>query len=131
MKKGLLLNATLSRVIAEMGHTDALVVCDAGLPIPQDVERIDLALRRGEPSFLSVLETVLSELDVERAIVASQIATTSPAVFDGIKRLLGDVPIEQVPHEQFKVLTAASRAVVRSGECTAFANVILHSRVAF
>ena len=131
MKKGLLLNATLSRVIAEMGHTDALVVCDAGLPIPQEVERIDLALRRGEPSFLSVLETVLSELDVERAVVASQIVTTSPAVFDGIKRLLGDVPIEQVPHEQFKALTAAGRAVVRSGECTAFANVILHSRVAF
>ena len=52
MKKSALLNSELSYVIAKMGHTDTLTVGDCGLPIPQETQRIDLALRKGTPGFL-------------------------------------------------------------------------------
>ena len=43
MKKNGILNPQLNRVISEMGHRDMLIIADAGLPIPKEVERIDLA----------------------------------------------------------------------------------------
>jgi D-ribose pyranase len=50
------LNSQLSRVFSELGHTEQLVVTDAGLPIPTQVERVDLALSQGIPGFLQVLD---------------------------------------------------------------------------
>lgn len=47
MKKGVLLNSSISSVIARLGHTDKITIADAGLPIPSSVERIDLALTQG------------------------------------------------------------------------------------
>lgn len=37
MKKGTVLNSDISSVISRLGHTDTLVVCDAGLPKVQRV----------------------------------------------------------------------------------------------
>ena len=64
MKKNGILNPQLNRVISEMGHRDMLIIADAGLPIPKEVERIDLTLKCGIPSFAEVLPAVLSELKV-------------------------------------------------------------------
>lgn len=132
MKKTPLLNAPLSRVIAMMGHTDALCIADAGLPIPPDrAERIDLAVTPGIPSFLDVLAAVLKEMVVERVVVAEEIREKNPKILKGITRLVGTVPFEFVPHESFKTLSAEGRAIVRTGECTPYANVILYSGVPF
>ena len=131
MKKSPLINAPVSRIIATMGHTDSLCIADAGLPISSLTERIDLAVKPGMPPFLDVLGAVLEELVVERAVVAGEIREKSPAVLEGIRRLLGDVTIDFVPHEEFKRLTERSKAVVRTGECKPYANVILYSGVPF
>ncbi len=61
MKKGILLNSQLSYVISDLGHTQSLTIGDAGLPVPENVEKIDLAVKAGVPDFLSVLSAVLSE----------------------------------------------------------------------
>ena len=131
MKKSLLLNSEVSAVIAQMGHTDMLTLGDCGLPI-NGAKRIDLALRRGVPGFLETLDAVLSELCVERVILSKEIKTSSPEMHAEIlKRFSDDVTVDYVSHEAFKKLTESSRAVVRTGECTSFANVILVSGVAF
>lgn len=131
MKKTGLLNKDLSEVIAGLGHLDMLTVGDAGLPVPDGVRRIDLALCKGVPGFLETVETIVSELQVERIIVAEETASTSPRIESGLQRLFGEIPWEKVSHEQFKVLTARSRAIVRTGEFTPYANVILVSGVVF
>lgn len=131
MKKTGLLNQPLSRVIAGMGHTDTLVVSDAGLPVPADTERIDLALKQGIPKFIDVVTAVLGELKVERAIIASELQGKSPQIHKALVELLGDVPIDTVTHENFKTRTASARAVVRSGEFSPFSNVILVAGVVF
>ncbi|MFP1603684.1 D-ribose pyranase [Microbacterium sp. 2216-1] len=125
------INPALSRVISETGHTDLIVVTDAGLPIPPGAERIDLAYRPGAPAFLDVLDTVLAEMVVEGATVSAEVAEISPHVLDALRERLPGIAIELVPHIEFKKRTADARAFVRSGEFTPYANVILHAGVAY
>ena len=131
MKKTGILNQPISSVIAGMGHKDTLVVADAGLPIPSGTERIDLALTEGLPPFLDTLRAVLTEMEVERAIVAEEMLEVSPELYEGIEDLLGDVSIERVTHEDLKARTHSARAVIRTGEFTPYANVILVAGVVF
>lgn len=132
MRKTALLNSNVSSVISRMGHTDMLTIGDCGLPVPDGVERIDLALKLGVPAFLEVLDTVLEEMCVEKIILAEEIKTVSPAMHAEIlARFGGKVQTEYVPHEEFKKITARSKAVVRTGECTSYANIILCSGVTF
>ena len=127
------INPALSRVISETGHTDLLVVTDAGLPSPPGSERIDLADRPGAPAFFDVLDTVLAELVVEGATVSEEVAEKSPEVLAALRERFADqdFEIELIPHVEFKKLTHSARAFVRSGEFTPYANVILHAGVAY
>ncbi|HWR43856.1 D-ribose pyranase [Sporomusa sp.] len=131
MKKIGTLNQPISEVIAGMGHGDILVIADAGLPIPPGVRRIDLALMPGVPEFLRTLEVILSELQVESAVIATETAEVSPKIYEGIKASLSAVPAVMVSHEEFKLLTRQAVAVIRTGECTPYANIILKSGVTF
>lgn len=131
MKLGGVLNHRLAMVIAEMGHTDGLTIADAGLPVPLAVERIDLAVSPGVPSFAQVLEAVAGELKVEEIVIAKESFDRNPDMLHAIERLFPAIPIQSVPHEEFKVLTHDTRAVVRTGECSPYANCILRSGVIF
>ncbi|BEP58401.1 D-ribose pyranase [Variovorax sp. RO1] len=132
MKRSPLLHAELSHVIASMGHGDMLVIGDAGLPIPDGPRRIDLAVARGVPGISDVLKAVLSEMQVESALIAREAleplpAGTLPAWCEG---QLGVVP-QVISHEELKRVSARAKAVVRTGECTPYANIILVAGVAF
>jgi D-ribose pyranase len=131
MKKNGLLNYPLSSVIASLGHTDTIVIADAGLPIPVTAERIDLAVKEGLPLFLEVLKATLDEMQVESAIIASEMAQVSPELHKALADMLGDIPVTQVAHAAFKAQTAFAKAVVRTGEFTPYANVILVAGVIF
>ena len=131
MKKEGIINEAILRVIGSTGHTDQLVVCDAGLPIPRGVEKIDLAVVRGIVGFIEVLEPLLKEMVVEKMIVASEIKIKSPAMYAQIIKLAGTIPVVEVSHEEFKIMTASAKAIIRSGECTPYANVILQTGVNF
>jgi D-ribose pyranase len=131
VKRTALLHAELSRAIAALGHGDMIVIGDAGLPVPDGPLRIDLALTPGIPRVADVLRVVLSEMQVERAVVAQEALDAGggalPAWCEG---QLGVVP-EAVSHADFKRLSAQAKAVVRTGECTPYANIVLVSGVCF
>ena len=139
MKRGNLLNADVSFAIASMGHTDSLVIGDAGLPIPEESWRIDLAVKAGLPSFFDVLSTVLEELYIEKVVLAEEIRKANPEEFQRIKELIGEdrrlsglqVEFEFISHQAFKERIPSARAVVRTGEMKPYANIILYSGVAF
>lgn len=131
MKKIGILNQDISAVVAGMGHTDKITVADAGLPIPESVWRIDLALREGLPGFIETVEVLAEELQVERVVVAQETAAISPHIEEGLRQLFPDAEWSTMPHEEFKALTGQSKAVIRTGEFTPYANVILVSGVVF
>jgi len=135
MKKTRLINSALSSVIAEMGHLDELTVADAGLPIPIDMQRIDLAVAQDIPRMLSVLDAIFSELKVEGVIIAQECKSHSPEFYnkliDVIEAAENKIVISLVSHSDLKRLTVNSKAIVRTGEFTPFANIILQSGVIF
>lgn len=131
MKKSKLLNSEISYVISKMGHTDTLTICDSGLPIDDNVQRIDLALKKGLPSFLDTLDCVLEELEVEEIILAGEIIEASNELYKEIINRFDNKKITIVPHEEFKQMSKFSKAVIRTGEFTPYANVILKSGVVF
>ena len=131
MRKTKLINSEVSYTISKMGHTDSLTIGDCGLPIPDGVSRIDLALKYGVPSFLETLDTVLEELCVEEIVIAEEIVEKNTIIYDEILKRFKDINIIMVSHEEFKNMTKASKAVVRTGECTPYANIILKSGVVF
>ncbi|MGO0059581.1 D-ribose pyranase [Brevibacillus fluminis] len=131
MKKIGILNSDISSVISQLGHTDKIVICDSGLPIPDHVKRIDLALTKGIPSFMDTLAAVLLEMQVEHAIIASEMEEKSPGLKQQVEQLLAETTITQVSHEAFKQLTKEAKAIIRTGEFTPYANVILQAGVVF
>jgi D-ribose pyranase len=130
-KNGNLLNSQLAGVITAMGHTDKLVIADAGLPIPPGVEVLDLALVPGVPAFALVVLIVMQHLKVESAIIAEELMTANQAVYQDLMQEIRGLKIRRVPHEQLKLQTRDARLIVRTGECTPYANVILVAGVTF
>jgi len=129
MKKKGILNPQINRVISEMGHRDMLIIADAGLPIPREVERIDLILKCGIPSFKEVLSAVLPEMEIEEAYLANEITEKNSQMFDFISSQVKNLHF--IAHEDFKELSRKARAIIRTGECSSYANIILISGVTF
>jgi D-ribose pyranase len=124
MKRSGLLHRDLARLVASLGHGDLLVIGDAGLPVPPGVPCIDLAVTHGVPRFAEVLAAVLAEMQVERAVIAAE---AGPEV----RGWLGALTPDEVSHAAFKDASRGAVAVVRTGECTPYANVGLYAGVVF
>lgn len=131
MKKTAVINSDISRVIATMGHFDTLAIGDAGMPVPSDTEKIDLAVSNGIPSFLDVLDNVLHELEVQKIYLADEIKTYNPAMLKAIEERFPNTEIEFIPHSQMKKDLSKTKAFIRTGEMTPYSNIILESGVVF
>lgn len=131
MKKNGILNSEISKLLSDLGHTDQIAIGDAGLPVPDGVMKIDLALKLGTPSFIEVLEEVLKDMAVEKVILAEEIKTNNKPQLDAIQQLVEIDEVEFVSHEAFKKQTGHSKAIIRTGEATPFSNIILQSNVIF
>jgi D-ribose pyranase len=114
-----------------MGHGDLLAIADAGLPVPIDVERIDLAVAPGVPALLDVVDAVLSELRVETYLLAEESKAACPNLVQALSDRLPGIEVQWVDHVRLKALTHEARAIVRTGEFTSYANLLLVSGVDF
>ncbi|MDT2739549.1 D-ribose pyranase [Enterococcus canintestini] len=132
MKKHGILNSEITKVLADLGHTDQITIGDAGLPVPHGVAKIDLALKFGLPSFNDVLLAVLSDMAIEKVVLAEEIKTQNAQQLQAVlKALPKGVEIVYVSHTEFKKQTQNSKAVIRTGEVTPYSNIILQSAVIF
>jgi len=133
MKKAGILNSDISRVLSYMGHTDTICIGDCGLPIPDEVERIDLALKFGVPTFMDTLKCVKEDMKIEKIVLATEIKEQNKQVLSEIEELFKDegIEVEYVPHVELKAQTKNCKAVIRTGETTPYANVILQSGCIF
>ncbi|MGH8889170.1 MAG: D-ribose pyranase [Acidothermaceae bacterium] len=129
MRQGGLWHPSLVELIVSMRHYDTIVIADAGLPVPANVPTIELGWQRREPRLLPVLSAVLGELVVEQATIANEVA--DPELLEGLQKQLRGLPIVRTPHDALKASCGDARAVIRTGEDTPFANVILHAGVPF
>lgn len=127
MKRGGILHPELCHLLASTGHTDIITVCDRGFPVPEGPRRIDLALVDNLPTVLDVLRAVHTEFALDRILISQEMTEVSPGRVQELRDLLGEVPLEVLPHVEFKHLAATARATIRTGDATPYANIILVS----
>lgn len=130
MKKQGILNRELAGIFARIGHTDQIMIADCGLPIPDGVTCIDLAYKIGEPGFMAILEVVLADYKTEKAIIATEMASQNENLYKAVYDTV-DAAFEEVSHEELKALSAKAKVIIRTGEATPYANILLQSGVIF
>lgn len=129
MKRAGILNRHLSGALAELGHGDGVLVCDAGMPIPDGPRVVDLAFRAGVPSFAEVLDGLLDELVVEGATAAAEVRSANAEASSLLDARFPGLRL--VSHDELKELSAGARLIVRTGEARPYANVLLRCGVFF
>jgi simple sugar transport system permease protein/D-ribose pyranase len=126
MKRNGILNAELSGALATLGHTDILLVTDAGFPIPSDAHRIDLAIAEDLPRLETILELIAAEIVVEGVIFAEDVPTNNPRLDGFVRDLFSDAPVELKPHaEMLSEMAGKAKVIVRTGGFNPWGNIAL------
>ena len=128
MKEIGIVNRDIAAVISEQGHGDLLMVTDAGFAIPLDVEVIDISLSENRPMVMDVLAELKKFFSVEKMYMSNETREVSPSHFKKVSEAFGnDVDVETLPHDEIKEMSREGKAVIRTGDFTAYGNVILVS----
>ncbi len=138
MKNQGLMHGELSKIIAAIGHGQSIVIADCGLPIPESIRLVDLALMQGIPKVTDVLRVLLDELVIESITIAQELLEQNSDFFlKDVENLLGNnsafllTQMNKVSHEEFKQLVPQAYVVIRTGEWTPYSNLLLIAGVPF
>ncbi len=131
MKKHGILNSDISRILSYLRHKDCICICDCGMPCPDSTELIDISLAKNIPRFMDVLRILLGDLKVEKAFLAEEITTMNAAVLNEIKTELSSIPLEYMLHDTLKEKLTECKAVIRTGEASPYANIVLQAACIF
>jgi D-ribose pyranase len=127
MKKAGIVNRDISDLLSYCGHTDEFVISDIGLPLPQGVRVIDVSIKDNVPTVFDVADMISEHFSVEKIIFSSEAKASNPTHCQKIIELFEDVEVEYMPHNDFKKRTTKSKGIIRTGDYTAWGNVILVS----
>ena len=124
MKRNGILNAELSGALATLGHTDLLMVVDAGFPIPRTAHRVDLAIAEDLPKLTTVLDLIADELIVEGVVTAEDVVTHNAPLAAWLQQRFPDAPLTTRPHaEMLGELAHQAKVIVRTGAFNPWGNV--------
>lgn len=128
MKRGGILNREISRIIASMGHGQYLLVCDAGFPIPEEADSVDLALKKGIPDLPTVLSTINEEFICEKVMFAPETKTNNQPLYNELEKIFPEVDFKEIPHEKIlNEIAYQARAIIRTGDYNPWGNIILQA----
>ena len=130
MKRTGILNAPLASAIARMGHGDLMIVCDAGFPIPSEVERVDLALMEDVPNLKTVLTAIAGSFIAEKVGFADTLPGHNPVLLQTIRDTFPDAEEEMLTHERIlSDMARSAKVIVHTGAFDPWGNVLLYSGV--
>jgi D-ribose pyranase len=128
MLKSGILNPRLLSLLARVRHTNALVIADRGFPFWPEMETVDISLTEDIPTVLQVVAAVRPIFHIAQAYMAREFRRyNTPAVRAKFAGGFSGVPIRFEPHIVFKKRVPAAIGLIRTGDSTQYANVILVS----
>ena len=127
MKKKGILNRQLAGLVAGLGHTDCVMICDAGFPIPKGIEYVDLAMCEGIPSFVDCLNLLLSEAVFDEITIAQEMLEHNPETFGYILGMFKAHKRNVIPQTEFLPMAENAKFIIRTGELKPYSNIYLYS----
>ncbi len=116
----------LASLLARFRHANAIAVLDAPFPSYPDVETVDLIVRRGLPTIPDLVDLILAEHEVSTVVMADEFRQHVDAATQAdYLSHLGDLPVEWIPHVDFKVEVGRCLGIVHTGDPVPYSNVIL------
>jgi len=131
MKRDGILHPELLEILAAAGHGDQIVLADAGLRIPSGTRCVDLALTCGIPGIVDVVKAIERELVIEAAMVATEFEEWNPVVYGKTLAELSVEPDARPHRELMDDMAQNAYAFVKTGECSAYASVVLVCGVSY
>jgi len=123
-----LLNRELARFVSQQGHHDLMMVVDAGFAIPNGLDVVDLSLTVNVPTVPEVLAVLKDYYSVEKLILARETRDVSPSLYKiMINSFDENLNIELIDHLALKEKSKQVKLVIRTGDFTAYGNIILVS----
>jgi D-ribose pyranase len=123
-----ILNPSLNSLLSRVRHTNWLVIADRGFPFWPSIEIVDISLVDDVPRVLQVLAAIRANFGVGKCFMAEEFQSANSAeVFASFQAALQPVSIGFEPHIELKKRVPQAIGLVRTGDTTQYANMILES----
>ena len=123
-----ILNPAINSLLSRVRHTNTLVIADRGFPYWPQIETVDISLVDDIPRVLDVLTAIKANFSVGRVFAAQEfLSVNSPAAASALEDAILGIPITFEPHIEFKKRVPSAIGLIRTGDTTQYANLILES----
>ncbi len=123
-----ILNPHVLDLLARIRHTNTLVIADWAFPYWPEIETVDISLTRGIPTVLDVLDLLTPVFKIGRIWQADEFMTSNSAeTVARFAKSFGSIPLTREAHVAFKKRVPLAIGLIRTGDPTAYGNLILES----
>ncbi len=127
IRKGIL-NPHLSSLLCRVRHTNMLVIADRGFPNWPAIETVDISLTDGIPTVLQVFDVIRANFDIACIYMAEEFEKENTTEAKRrLARSTSDIPVIFEPHAHMKRRVPKAVGLIRTGDTTQYANMILVS----
>ena len=123
-----ILNPAINSLLSRIRHTNTLVIADRGFPYWPTIETLDISLVDGVPRVLEVLAAIRGQWRCGAAFMAEEFKSANEhATQQQFLAGLQGVALTFEPHVILKKRVPAAIGLIRTGDTTQYANMILES----
>ena len=128
MLKTGILNPAINSLLSRVRHTNTLVIADRGFPFWPQIETVDISLVDDIPRVLDVLAAIRANFVAGKAFMAEEFrAQNNVPTRERFEKALAGIPVAYEPHIEFKKRVPHAIGLIRTGDTTQYANLILES----
>ena len=123
-----IINPHVLSLVARIRHTNTLVIADWAFPHWTEIEVVDISLTPGIPTVLEILDLLKPNFRIGEIWQAEEfLDTNSSEVIESFSSSFGNVTVTREPHIDFKKRVPQAIGLIRTGDPTAYGNIILES----
>ena len=128
MLKNGILNPQINSLLSRVRHTNMLVISDRGFPFWPTIETVDISLVDDVPTVLEVLRAIRPNFEICEVVMAQEFKVeNTPKVQKQFAEALAGIPVTFDPHVDLKKRVPQAIGLIRTGDTTQYANMILIS----
>lgn len=128
MLKSGILNPAINSLLSRVRHTNTLVIADRGFPYWPQIETVDISLVDDIPRVLDVLRAIQANFVIGKIVMAEEFRRVNTTdTVRAFEQCFGSISTVFEPHVQFKLRIPQAIGLIRTGDTTQYANMILES----